>query len=130
MLLLAPYSHAAANNITILDHIMEARRPDIVVVEKDSNKAIIVYIASPWDHRVYEKESEIVEKYQDLKREIRKLWGTRRVEVVLVVVGALSAVRKRLNTWLDKLGITINTGLLQKTALLGTAWTLRKVLES
>ena len=40
------------------DHIIEATRPDIVVVEKDSNKAIIVYIASPWDHRVYEKESE------------------------------------------------------------------------
>ena len=51
------------------DHIIEARRPDIVVVEKDSNKAIIVDIASPWDHRVYEKESEKVEKYQDLKIE-------------------------------------------------------------
>ena len=40
------------------DNIIETRRPDIVVVEKDSNKAIIVYIASPWDHRVYKKESE------------------------------------------------------------------------
>ena len=40
------------------DNIIETRRPDIVVVEKDSNKAIIMYIASPWDHRVYEKESE------------------------------------------------------------------------
>ena len=112
------------------DHIIEARRPDIVVVEKDSNKAIIVDIASPWDHRVYEKESEKVEKDQDLKREIRKLWGTRRVEVILVVVDALSAVSKRLNTWLDNLGITINMGLLQKTALLGTARILGKVLES
>ena len=57
------------------DHIIEARRPVIVVVEKESNKAIIVDIASPWDHRVYEKESEKVEKYQDLKREIRKSMG-------------------------------------------------------
>ena len=32
-------------------------------------------IASPWDHRVYEKESEKVEKYQVLKREIRKFMG-------------------------------------------------------
>ena len=38
------------------------------------------------------------------------------MEVVPVVVGALGAVSKRLDTWLDKLGITINTGLLQKTA--------------
>ena len=87
-------------------------------------------IASPRDHRVYEKQSEKVEKYQDLKKEIRKLWSIRRVKVVLVVVGALGAVTKRLNTWLDKLGISMNTGLLQKTALLEAARILRKVLES
>ena len=27
-------------------------------------------IASPWDHRVHEKEGEKIEKYQDLKREM------------------------------------------------------------
>ena len=64
-------------------------------------------IASPWDHRVYEKESERVEKYQDLKREIRKLWAIRRVKVVPVLVGAVGAGSKRLHTWLDKLGITV-----------------------
>ena len=52
------------------DHIIEARRPDIVVVEKE---LMTVDVASPWDRRVYEKESEKVEKYQHLKREIRKL---------------------------------------------------------
>ena len=40
------------------DNIIKARRPDVVVVKKESNKAIIVDIASPWDHKVYEKESE------------------------------------------------------------------------
>ena len=49
--------------------------PDIVVVMKESNKAIIVDIASPWDHRVHEKEGEKNGKYQDLKRDIGKLWG-------------------------------------------------------
>ena len=49
--------------------------------------------------------------------------------MVPVVVGALGVVRKRLDTWLDKLGITIRTGLLQKKALLETARILRKVLE-
>ena len=58
----------------------------IVVVEKENNKAIIVYIASPWDHRVYEKEGEKIEKYQDLKREIGRLWGIRHLGVVLVVL--------------------------------------------
>ena len=81
-------------------------------------------------HRVYEKESAKIEKCQDLKMEIRKLWAMRRVEGVPVVVGALGEVTKRLNTWLDKLGISMNTGLLQKTALLEAARILRKVLES
>ena len=78
-------------------------------------------IASPWDHRVYEKEGEKIEKYQDLKREIGRLWGIRHLEVVPVVVGALRVVSKSLDAWLEKLGVTIRTGLLQKTALLGTA---------
>ena len=112
------------------DHVIEARRPDIVVVEKENNKAIIVDIASPWDHRVYEKEGEKIEKYQDLKREIGRLWGIRHLEVVPVVVGALGVVSKRLDAWLEKLGVTIRMGLLQKTALLGTARILRKVLDS
>ena len=108
------------------DHVIEARRPDIVVVEKENNKAIIVGIASPWDCR----EGEKIEKYQDLKREIGRLWGIRHLEVVPVGVGALGVVSNRLDTWLEKLGVTIRTGLLQKTALLGTARILRKLLES
>ena len=43
---------------------------------------------------------------------------------------ALGVVSKRLDTWLEKLHITIRTGLLEKTALLGTAKILRKLLES
>ena len=34
------------------------------------------------------------------------------MEAVPVVVGALGALSKKLDTWLDKLGMTINTGLL------------------
>ena len=96
------------------DHVIEARSSEIVVVEKESNKAIIVDIASPRDHRVHEKEGEKIEKYQDLKREIGKLWGIRQQKVVQVVVGALGAVSKRLDTWIDKLGITIKTGYCRK----------------
>ena len=82
------------------DHVIEARGPDIVVLEKRNRKASVVDIASPWDHRVDEKESEKIEKYQDLKREIGRLWGIRHLEVVPVVVGALGVVNNRLDAWL------------------------------
>ena len=117
--------------IIITDHVIEARRSDIVVVvEKENNKGIIVDIASPWDHREYEKEGKKIEKYQNLEREIGRLRGISHLEVVLVVVGALGVVSNRLGASLEKLGVTIRTGLLQKTALLGTARILRKLLES
>ena len=64
-------------------------------------------IASPWDHRVHEKEGEKIEKYQDLKREIRILWGMRHLEVFPVVVGAFGVVSNRLDAWFEKLGVTI-----------------------
>jgi len=51
-------------------------------------------------------------------------------EVVPVVVSALRVVSNRLDAWLENLAVTIRTELLQKTALLGTAKILRKLLES
>ena len=84
-------------------------------------------IAVPADVRVEEKEK--VEKYQDLKRENRILWKLRNVEIVPEVVGALGSVSTEFDRWMGKLGITCNVGIMQKTALLGTARILRKVLE-
>ena len=65
-----------------------------------------------------------------LREKIGRQWGIRHLEVVPVVVGALGVVSKRLDVWLEKLGVTIRMGLLQKTALLGTARILRKLLDS
>ena len=71
-----------------------------------------------------------MEKYQDLKREIGRLWKLKMVEVVPVVIGALGSVTKGFDRWIGKLGIPLNVGVMQKkTALLGTARILRKVLE-
>ena len=81
------------------DHVIEARGPVIVVLEKRNSKASVVDIASPWDHRVYEKKNEKIEKYQDLKREIGRLLGIRHLEVVPVVVGALGVENNRLDAW-------------------------------
>ena len=55
----------------------------------------------------------LIIKYQDLKREIKKLWSISQQKVVLAVAAALGAVNKStLDTWLDMLRITIRMGLL------------------
>ena len=55
------------------DNLIKARRPDVTVIDKKEQKGIIIDIAVPADVRVEEKEKEKVEKYQDLKKEIRRL---------------------------------------------------------
>ena len=66
------------------DHYIKAKRPDILVLEMKSKKALIIHIASSGDHNVSEKKNEKVEKYQDFKREIMKLWNLRSVDVIPV----------------------------------------------
>ena len=50
------------------DHIIEARRPDLVVVDSERICKIIGFPV-PGDSRVEEKEKDKIEKYQDLGRE-------------------------------------------------------------
>ena len=65
--------------------MIEARRPDIILIAKKERKRIIIDIAVPVDVRVGEKERKKVDKYQNLKREIARLWGLKMVDVVPVV---------------------------------------------
>ena len=97
--------------------MIEARRPDMILIDKKERKEIIIDIAVPDDVRVGEKEREKIEKYQDLKREIGRLWKLKMVEVVPTVIGAFGNGTKEFDGWIGKLGITNNVGVMQKTAL-------------
>ena len=87
---------------------------------------IFIDIAISADVRVEEKEKEQVEKYQDLKKEIKRLWKLTNVEIVPVVIGALGSVSAESDRWMGKLGIPCNVGARHKTTLLGIARILRK----
>ena len=103
------------NNNNDDDDVIVARRPDIIVIDKKERKGILIDIAVPADVRVGEKEREKeerdnVEKYEDLKRDIGRLWKLKIVEVVPVVIGALGSVTKGFDRWIEKLGIPLNVG--------------------
>ena len=51
------------------------------------------------------------------------------VEIVLVVIGALGSITKECDEWIEKLELTNNIGVTQKTVLLGNARLLRKISE-
>ena len=110
------------------DKKITARRPDIVIVKKGQRKTTLIDIACPCDRNVNDKETEKVEKYQDLKIELQRLWNTS-VEIVPIVVGMPGAISNNLQKYLQKLNITdIRTNQIQKTVLLKTATILRRNL--
>ena len=53
------------------DNMIEAHRPDIVVLHKKEKKCLIVDVAVPGDCRINEKEKIV--KYQDLRRKVSRL---------------------------------------------------------
>ena len=52
---------------------IEARKPDIVLVDKKKKEIKIIDVAIPGDVRVCEKELEKIDKYKPLKDEIAGL---------------------------------------------------------
>ena len=48
--------------------IIEARIPDLVLVDKKERNCKIIDFAVPGDSRIEEKEKDKIEKYQDLGR--------------------------------------------------------------
>ena len=111
------------------DHVIEARRPDLILIKKKENNCIIVDFAIPYDTRIEQKEKEKVEKYQDLKRELQKLWNMK-VKVVPIVIGALGTPPKDIKRRVKELGIETRIEEMQKTVILQSARILRRVLEN
>ena len=110
------------------DHVIEARRPDLVVVDKKERSCQIIDFAVPGDSRIEEKEKDKIEKYQDMGRELQKMCNVK-VKIIPLVVGCLGAIPKQFGNRLKQIGIAVGTAQVQKTVLLGTARILRKVLE-
>ena len=74
------------------ERFIQARRPDIVVADKKKKDVKLTGIAIPRNCRVKDKEQELLEKYEQLKEGIAKLWNMRKVTVIHVVNGELGCI--------------------------------------
>ena len=110
------------------DHVTEAQRPDLVVVDKKERSWRINDFAVPGDSRIDDKEKQKIEKYQNLGRELQKICNVK-VKIIPLVLGYLGATPKQFGSMLTQIGITAGTGQVQNSVLLGTVRILRKVLK-
>ena len=111
------------------DHLIPARRPDLIIINKRKRICKIVDFAVPADHRINPKESEKKDKYHDLARELKKLWNMK-VTIVPIVIVALGTVTKGLLKGLEDLEVGARVETIQMIALLRTARVLRRFLET
>ena len=79
----------------------------------------VVDIVQPGDRRGGEKENEKVEKYQEIKREIARMWNMRTVRAgdtgcCRIIANCNNGNLEKLQ---EKLNIKISTSLLKKIAL-------------
>ena len=70
------------------DHLISARWPDLIIINKKERTFRIVDFAVPADHRVKLKECEKRDKYLNLARELKKLWNMK-VTIIPIVIGDL-----------------------------------------
>ena len=66
----------------------------MVVVDNRKRSCKIIDFAVPGDSRIEEKEKDKIEKYQDLARELQKIWNVK-VKMIPLDVGSLGAIPKQ-----------------------------------
>ena len=59
------------------DRTIEARRPDLILIDNIIEECKVVDLAVPGDTRVVKKEEEKNEKYRDLAIEMGRIWKKR-----------------------------------------------------
>jgi hypothetical protein len=84
-------------------------------------------VAIPGDRYVIKKEAENILKHKDLITEIQRMWIVR-AKVIPVITGATETISKSPRQYLNNVLRKDKIKELQKTAILGTAHVLRKVL--
>ena len=114
----------------IADQPVSHNWPDIIVLDKWTNKYYFIDVAIPGDVHVKLKTTEKLDKYNcDLQITIQQLWNIS-VTVVSIIIGALGSVPLDLSVLLKKLDFDDKViPLLQKIVLLETFNILRRYLS-
>jgi hypothetical protein len=122
------------NKVTILwnqliqtDRTIPSNKPDIVIGDNEKETCMLIDVAIPGDRNVIQKEAEKILKCKDLTIEIQRMWNVK-TGVTPVIIGATGTISKSFRKYVSTIPGNNDVRELQKTAILGTAHILRKVL--
>jgi len=88
---------------------------------------MLIDVAISGDRNVIKKEAEKILKYKDLTIEIQQMWNVK-TKVIPVIIGATGTISNTFRKYVGNIPGKHEVKELQKTAILGTAHILWKVL--
>jgi hypothetical protein len=88
---------------------------------------MLIGVAISGDRNVIKKEAEKILKYKNLTIQLQRMWKVK-TKVIPVIIGATGTVSKSFRKYVNNIPGNHEVKELQKTAILGTAHILRKVL--
>ena len=88
---------------------------------------MLIDFAISVDRNVIKNEAEKILKYKDLTIEIQRMWNVK-TKVIPVITGVTETISKSFRKYMSNIPRNHEVKELQKTAILGTAHILRKVL--
>jgi len=109
------------------DRTIPNNKPDIKISDNEKGTCALIDVAISGDRNVIKKEADKILKYIDLTIEIERLWNVK-TKVIPVIIGATGTISKSFRKYVSNIPGKHEVKELQKTAILGTAHILRKVL--
>ena len=88
---------------------------------------VLTDVAISGDRNVIKIEAQKILKYKELAIEIERMWNVE-TKVIPVIIGATGTISKSFRKYVSNIPGNHEVKELQKTAILGTAHILRKVL--
>ena len=110
-----------------IDRTIPNNKPGIIIRDNKKRTCMLIDVPIPGDRKKIRIEAEKILKYKDLTIKIQCMWNVKR-SVIPVIIGATGAISKSFRKYVSDTPGNHDVKELQKTAILGTAHILRKVL--
>jgi len=109
------------------DGTIPNNKPDILIRDNEKRTCMLIEAAISGNRNEIKQEAEKIKKYKDLTIEKQRMWNVK-TKVIPVIKGATGTISKSFRKYVSNIPGNHEVKELQKTAILGTAHILRKVL--
>ena len=107
-----------------------AIKPDIVIRDKKNKTAVIIDVSVPNDYGINRAEREKINKYQQLKWDMKRNWKLTEVDIIPIIIGATGLYKTNLKTYSESIPGIPALQEMQLCAIKGTIKILKRALGS